>query len=146
MSTARELFEKGEELFRRGEGLAALASFEKSCRLDGSNPLCKSYVALLSATERGQLALAIKDSEELLAMTPGEPLVYLNLARLYIMAGRKKEAVNTLRKGVAIEQMPEIIHLLESAGLRKKPVFPFLPRQNFFNKYTGLLLTKLGFR
>ncbi|MDA8089976.1 MAG: hypothetical protein M0Z61_07125 [Nitrospiraceae bacterium] len=146
MSTAREFFEKGEELFRKGEVLSALASFEKSCELDSSNPLCRSYLALLSATERGQLATAIRSSEEIVGQAPEEAIIYLNLGKLYLMAGRKKDAVDVLRKGVAIQQLPEIVELLESAGLRKKPVFPFLSRGNSLNKYSGILLKKLGLR
>ena len=146
MSTARELFEKGEELFKRGEKLAALASFEKSCQLDDSDPLCRSYLALLSATQRGQMENAAKVLEDLVEQFPEEPLVYLNLGRLYLFADRKQDAVDTLRKGAAAGKLPEIHQLLESLGLRKKPVIPFLSRQNPINKFSGLLLKKLHLR
>ncbi len=146
MSTAKELFEKGEELYRKGEALAALASFEKSFNLDSSNPLCRSYLALLSATQRGQLENAITDSQQLTGQAPGEPVVYLNLGRLYLRAGRKQDAVDILRKGASIDRNPEIQQLLESLGLRKKPVIPFLSRKHFLNKFLGLLLKKLHLR
>ncbi len=146
MSTARELFEKGEELLRKGERLAALASFEKSLKLDESNLLCKSYLALLSATQRGQLENAVKASEDIVEQSPGEPLVYLNLGRLYLIAERKQDAVTTLRKGASIRKLREIEQLLESLGLRKKPVIGFLSRQNPINKFLGLLLKKLHLR
>ncbi|MDA8170248.1 MAG: tetratricopeptide repeat protein [Nitrospiraceae bacterium] len=144
--SAKEFFDKGEYLFRKGEGLAALASFEKSAGLDASDPICKSYIALLSATERGELNRAIKTSEELASTYPRQPLVCLNLGRLYLRAGRKAEAVEIVRKGLALEPMPEAVELLESLGLRKKPVIPFLPRRHFLNKYAGLIFKKLGLR
>ncbi len=146
MSAAKELFEKGEDLFRKGENLAALASFEKSFKLDGSNLLCRSYLALLSATQRGQLENSMAASEEIIGQVPGEPLVYLNMARLYLLAERKQDAVDMLRKGASINNTPEIQQLLDSMGLRKKPVIPFLSRKNFLNKFLGLLLKRLHLR
>ncbi len=143
---AGELFAKGEDLFRRGEGLAALAIFEKCASLDSSNCLCRSYIALLSATERGELNRAIKASEALMDECPGQPLVCLNLGRLYLRAGRKAEAVEAVRKGLAPGPLPDAVEFLETLGLRKKPIFPFLSRQHFLNKYSGLLLKKLGLR
>ena len=146
MSTANELFEKGEELLRRGERLAALASFEKSIQLDGTNHKCRSYLALLSATQRGQIENAIKTSRDILEQAPAEPLVYLNMGRLYLLAERKQDAVDALRKGASIEKLPEIQQLLESMGLRRKPVVPFLSRQNSINKVLGILFKKLHLR
>ncbi|MDA8387757.1 MAG: hypothetical protein M0Z58_03695 [Nitrospiraceae bacterium] len=143
---AKELFQKGEELLSRGEGLAALASFEKSLNIGNSDPLCRSYVALLSATERGELRRAINISEELLKSSPAEPLLYLHLGKLYLLNGRKTEAVGILREGMARRWMPEAEGLLESMGLRKKPVFPFLSRGNRLNKFAGLLFSRLGLR
>lgn len=145
---AKEFFGKGEDLFRRGEGLAALAAFEKSASLDSSNPLCKSYIALLSATERGELARSIKTSEELAGEYPHEPVIYLNLGRLYLRAGRKEECVEALRKGISQAQggLPEAVELLESLGIRKKLVFPFLSRGHFLNKYAGIIFKRLGLR
>lgn len=143
---AKEFFEKGQELLRKGHSLAALASFEKSVSLNDSNPVCKSYIALLSATERGELNRAVKISEELASSYPGEPVIYLNLGKLYLRAGLKAEAVQVLRKGLAQGHMREAHELLESLGVRKKPFFPFLPRRHFLNKYSGLLLKRIGLR
>ena len=142
----RELFQKGEDLLGRGDRLAALSSFEKSLNCGNQDPLCRSYVALLSAAERGEIGRSINVSEQLVQSAPEEPLLYLNLGKLYLMAGRKAEAVTTLREGMARRRMPEAEALLESLGTRKKPVFNFLSRGHFLNKYAGLLLTKLGLR
>ena len=143
---AAELFQKGEELLGRGERLAALSSFEKSLDLGNADPLCKSYAALLSAVERGGIGRAISVSEQLLRASPEEPLLYLNLGKLYLMAGRRADGVNTLREGLARRRMPEAETLLESLGTRKPPVFRFLRREHFLNKYAGLLLSRLGLR
>ena len=143
---ARELFLRGEELLSRGERLAALSKFEKSLDLGNPDPLCKSYVALLSAAERGELKRGLIISEELLKSNPGEPWLYLNLGKLYLLAGRKAEAVGILREGLVRRWMPEAEELLGSIGLRKEPVFPFLSRGNLLNKYAGLIMSRLGLR
>ena len=145
-NSAREAFEKGLELFREGRLLAALGQFERSFSLDNSNVVCESYIALLIASERGQLQKAFTICEEAIKKSPDEPLLYLNLGRLYIRAGRRGEAIDTIRKGLGIRHMPEGVAILDSLGTRQPPVFRFLSRGHFLNKYAGMLLKRLGFR
>lgn len=140
---SEEFFQKGYEFFQKGETLAALYNFEKSYSLDSSNLLCKSFVALLMATERGQLGKATDIMEEIAGKDLPEPLIYLNLGRLYLLAGKKIEAIEIIRKGLTYGPLPEAVELLEDLGSRKKPFIPSLPRSNFINKYIGLLFKKL---
>lgn len=141
-----ELFQRGLELIEKGDCLAALSALEKSLAIDSGNAACKSYIAFLKATERGQLNTSISELEELAAGAPNEPAVHLNLGKLYLRAGRKTHAIETFRKGLACGKLPEAVKVLESLGLRKKPVFGFLPRDHFLNKYSGKLFKKLGLR
>ncbi len=61
-------------------------------------------------------------------------------------AGRKGQALSVLRKGLKMGRNEEIVDTLQQLGVRKDPVFTFLPRENAINVYTGLLLHKLGLR
>jgi tetratricopeptide (TPR) repeat protein len=143
---ARDAFEKGLQAFGQGHLLSALNLFEKSFLLDNTNYLCQSYIALLIASERGQLQRALAMCEEALDKAPGEAVIYLHMGRLYIRAERKVQAIETIRKGLGITHMSEGVALLDKLGTRKPPVFRFLPRDHFLNKYSGKLLRKIGLR
>jgi tetratricopeptide (TPR) repeat protein len=71
------------------------------------------------------------------------PTFYLNLGRAYVAAGRKKEAIESLRRGLRLDPDDrELQTELKRLGARKKPAIPFLKRSNPINKYVGKLLHK----
>lgn len=69
------------------------------------------------------------------------PTLYLNLGRAYLAAGKKKDAVEALDKGLKFDKSHyEIRKEMQLLGMRKKPPVPFLDRSNPINKYLGILL------
>lgn len=72
------------------------------------------------------------------------PLLYLNLGRTYLGAGRKKEAIEALRKGAKHDRGNiELKKELQRLGIRKDPPLSFLARSNPLNKYLGKLLNSV---
>jgi hypothetical protein len=74
------------------------------------------------------------------------PIHYLNLGKVYLLAGKKSQAIEVFRKGLAHERHQEIIDELNRLGIRKSPVLPFLKRKNPINRYFGIILHRLGLR
>jgi tetratricopeptide (TPR) repeat protein len=73
------------------------------------------------------------------------PSLYLNLGRAYLAARRKKEAIETFRRGLHINRdNRELLTELKRLGSRRKCPVPFLQRSNPINKYTGILLYRLN--
>ena len=140
-----ELVEKGVAFLQDNNRLAALSCFEKAYSM-GKTPKLLSYLSYCIATERGQISEALKLCNEALLQEPDYPAHYLNLGRIYLHAGKKEEALSTLRKGLSYGENPVIRSLLEKIGTRNKPVFSFLPRSSYLNKYVGLLLHRLKLR
>lgn len=140
-----ELTEKGIAFLNDNNRLAALSCFDKAF-VRGKSPALLSYLSYCIATERGQINEALKLCNDALSQEPDNPVHYLNLGRIYLHAGKRDEALLTLRKGLSFGENRTITSLLEKIGRRKQPVFPFLPRSNFLNKYIGLLLHRLKFR
>lgn len=140
-----QLREKGILCLREGNTLGALSCFEKAYSIDKTADL-QSYFAFCIAAERGQITEALRMCEESILREPDNPLHYLNHARIYLKAKRREDAIDSLRKGLSHGDNEEIRLLLEWLGIRKKPVFPFLSRGNFLNKYFGLLLSRLKLR
>jgi hypothetical protein len=69
------------------------------------------------------------------------PVLYLNLGRAFLLAGKKKEAVENFIKGLGHDRVNiELKKEMQLLGIRKAPLVPFLPRTNPINKYVGMLL------
>jgi len=71
------------------------------------------------------------------------PVLYLNLGRAYIAAGRKKNAVIAFNQGLHYDpRHAAITKELRKLGMREKPLVSFLGRSNPVNKYLGKVLNR----
>jgi len=139
------LVRKGLAEIERGNTLVALVHFEDAARQDDS-PLVRSHLAFCMAKERRQMHKAATLCNEALQEEPGNPVHYLNLGRIYLLAGQKNRAIQTWRRGLRIGRNPQITLELRKLGLRKPPVLQTLGREHPLNKYLGVMLKKMGMR
>ncbi len=142
---AEETYEKGLQALTNGHDYLALLCFENAVNLEKAPMFC-SYLALCLAKTRRKYCEAIALCGEALETESSNALHYVNLGRIYVLAGQRKKALETLRQGLQYQRDNEILRELERLGTRGKLVFPFLKRANPLNKYCGLLLKKLGCR
>ena len=140
-----ENFVKGVQALSNGHLYLALVCFEQAIQLERS-PSCCSYLAFCQAKARGQFAEAIRLCEEALDRDPGNYVHYLNLGRVYILAGQRDKAINVLRQGLQFENADDIVRELVSLGTRKPPVIQSLNREHPLNKICGIMMKKLGYR
>ncbi len=143
--TQEELFKKGLAFLKEDNILGALTCFEKAYGLK-KTPEAQSYFGFCIAVERGKITEALDLCRNAISKEPANPVHYLNLGRVYLKAGKKTDAIATLRKGLSFGDNKDIRLVLESLGTRKKSIFPFLTRDNFLNKYIGLILSRLKLR
>jgi tetratricopeptide (TPR) repeat protein len=142
---AEEIYEKGLQALSNKHEYLALVCFENAANLEKA-PLYCSYLAFCLAKARGQYCEAIALCEEALETESSNAVHYVNLGRIYVLAGQREKALETLRQGLQYQRNDEILRELERLGMRGKLLFPFLKRGNPFNKYCGLLLKMLGYR
>jgi len=77
-------------------------------------------------------------------MKRNEARLYLNLAEVYTSAGRREEALITLDRALAsLGPQARIQQARQKLGRRRSPALPFLDRQNFLNRYLGVLRHRL---
>jgi len=89
---------------------------------------CRKAVALFKAPDKYSVGVIY-------------PILYLNLGRACLAAGRKKDAIDAFSKGVKYDKgHRELKKELQLLGMRKPPAVPFLSRSNPINKYIGKLL------
>ncbi len=71
------------------------------------------------------------------------PVLYLNLGKAYVAAGKKKNAVTAFSQGLRYDPQHTAINKeLKKLGTRKRPVVSFLDRSNPVNKYLGKALNR----
>jgi Flp pilus assembly protein TadD len=139
------LIGKGIASVEQGNSLMALVHFEDAAKLR-KTPIGCSYLAYCLAKERRQMTNAVSLCLEAMQQEPGNAVHYLNLGRIYLLAGQKANAIQVFRKGLKFGKNQQIIDELKKLGLRKLPVLGSLPRKHPLNKYLGILSKKLGMR
>ena len=141
--TAEEFLEKGIGHLRDKESVKALPCFERSYALNKTAE-CQSYMGLCMAMERGELKKGIAFCEDAVSSEPESLVLYLNLGKVLLRDGRKKEAIEAVRKGLAFEENDEAVEWLKGLGVRRRPILSFLPRGHLLNKHIGFLLSRIG--
>lgn len=139
------LLQKGDQALSSGDTLVALLQFETAHKLE-QRPDIKSKLAYCLAIERRQFQQALQLCREALEMDSGNSEHYYHLGRIYLVAGQKRKAIRSLRKGLKFKRNQGIIDELNRLGARKEVVFSSLPREHILNRGAGLLLSKLGAR
>ena len=142
---AQREFDRAQQELDRNNILAALACLERALGI-WDNPHWHSRLGFCIAKERGHLTRAFELCNSAMANDPVNPLHYLYLGKVYQIAGKTLEALQTLRQGMILGGSPEIQQLLNDIGTRKVPVLTSLSRDNLLNKYLGILLGRLGLR
>jgi tetratricopeptide (TPR) repeat protein len=142
---AAEWFSKGIEALGHDHVYLARTCFEHATKEERTPRSC-SYLALCQAKTRGKFDDAIDLAREAIAAEPGNSLHYLNLGRVFLLAGMKGEAIEVFREGLKRERNAEVVTELERLGTRKAPPLPSLHRNHPLNKYLGILLARLGLR
>lgn len=67
---------------------------------------------------------------------------YWALGKAYLAMRRKPLAITAFQNGLQIGDDTRLISELRRLGIRNPPPIPFLPRENFLNRYLGMLRTK----
>jgi tetratricopeptide (TPR) repeat protein len=142
---AQKDFDQAELELERGNVLTALACLERALAI-WNDPIWHSRLGYCIAKERGQISRAFDLCRLAIAHDPQNPVHYLYLGKVHLIASDQYEALQALRQGMTLGSTPEIEKTLDSIGKRKPPTISFLSRNNPLNKYLGIILSRLGLR
>ena len=109
-------------------------------------PEAKAWFGYCLAYEKKDFRTGINLCREVLSKNPELAEGYHALGRIYLHSGNRKQAVEILERGLKWNQNQEIQNLLRSIGIRRRPLIPFLHRDNTLNVSLGRCLAKLGLR
>ncbi len=138
------LFDRGRELLLKGHPREALACFEEACRLEPGDARALSHRGLCLALFEGRVEEGIALCRRAVDLEFYRAEHYLNLGKVWLRAGRKREAVQAFRQGRTVDpQDAGIGRALEALGVRRRPVLRWLPRGHFLNRQLGRLRSRL---
>jgi predicted Zn-dependent protease len=133
-------FAQGLSSLRISHFAEAFYAFRTAYREDPRNPHHLSYYGLTVGLEDGNVEQGISLCREAVHLVPFEPEFYLNLSRVYMKAGSRKQALGILHEGLALNHKSRLLKSeLARIDLRRKPFFSFLHRDNFLNQIIGRL-------
>ena len=137
---ALEHFKAGLQLLRSAYAGKSLPYFKKALALDDNNPFYLSYLGLSLAAAERNWDEAESACLSALRMMRTQPELYLNLAQVYLLAGKKEDAAETLTDGLRFTKKdPRLVAALRKLNARRQAVLPFLSRTSAVNRGLGKL-------
>ena len=141
---AEESFNKGLDALEEGHGREALAFFEAAVELErrfgASPPQARylSYYGLCLGEAWKRAHEAVKFCRKAVDLEKYNPDLHYNLGRVLLIAGRRREAHRVLVRGSRLQpDHAGIQREMRRMGVRRRPVLPFLPRNNPVNVLLG---------
>lgn len=133
-------FKQAVKLLRKGYPDEALDYFRQAVERGKGNPYYLSFLGVCVARAQRNWSEALQLCESALRSKRNEPQFYLNLAEVYICAGRRGEAIDVLDGGLTYCGTDDRIRRARSRfGKRGSAILPFLERHHFLNKNLGRL-------
>ena len=151
VQAAETRFQKGLSALDAGRGLEALALFEAAIelerRLGVRTPQARylSYYGLSLALEAGRGREGAELCRQAIALEFYNADLCLNYGRVLLGSDRRREAYAAFLKGLSVQKNHQgILRELGRMGWRRRPVLPFLARNNPLNVLLGRMLRRGG--
>ncbi len=138
---ARSEFKRGLTLLRGRRPEMALGHMRRAVALEENNPHYLSFLGVAIALAEKKWATAELYCRRALRMKLEEARFHMNLAEVYLSAGRRQDAVQTLKMGLpCAKRRCLLIRSLCKVIARRPPLLSFLDRKHFLNHYSGMVL------
>lgn len=118
----------------------AHAAFGRAHRRASRDPRTMSWYGLTLVVVERNLSLGALYCDEALRLAGPEPELLLNQARVQLFMGHRERAVRAIARGLELSPRDPALRAAQDAmGWRRRPVLPFLSRDNLLNVWLGKL-------
>jgi Flp pilus assembly protein TadD len=143
-SAALAEFKQGMTKLRDRDSTAALLHFQKAAEMEPQNAYYMSFAGVALGRAEKKWPEAVKLCQTALSLKRNEAQLHLNLAEVYLAAGRRDNALTTLdRAVVSFGRHAGVQRARLRLGSRRSPVLPFLDRGNILNRQLGMLRQRI---
>jgi Flp pilus assembly protein TadD len=133
-------FKQGLTLLRDNHAEKALPYMKRAVELEKTNPYYMSYLGVVLARSERKWAEAEELCDTAVRMKRNQAQLYLNLAEVYVAAGRKEDALDALRAGLRYARRDVRLNIaMNRLTQRRRPVLSFLERKHPLNRQLGML-------
>lgn len=127
-------------LLRDAKPAEALPHILKAVELEPLDPYYLSYQGVIVAQAMQKIAEAEELCQRALRIEPRQSQLYLNLAEVYKVAGRREDACHALSRGLRYSPHDYRLHYeIGKLAVRRPPMISSLPRGHFLNRQLGRL-------
>ena len=142
-------FKQGVSLLRKGQSSEALGYLRRAADLEQQNPYYLSFLGVCLARAQSRWTAAVELCKTAINMKRKDAQLYMNLADVYVSAGRRDRAFEILDTAlIYCKGDARIIRARGRLQKRRPPVLQFLERGNVLNRSLGQLrhrmLRRLG--
>lgn len=136
-------FKTGLTFLRDNYANRALTHIKRAAELEKNNPYYMSYLGVALARTQQQWADAERLCDAAVRMKRNQAQLYLNLAEVYIAAGRRDDAREALISGMKYARRDIRLNIaMAKLTPRRAPIFSFLERKHPLNRHFGMLRHK----
>ena len=133
-------FKTGLTYLRDNYATRALSHIQRASELENNNPYYMSYLGVALARTQQKWADAERLCDAAVRMKRNQAQLYLNLAEVYMVAGRVDDAREALVAGMKYARRDIRLNIaMAKLTPRRSPVFTFLERKHPLNRHFGML-------
>ncbi|HET9952292.1 MAG TPA: tetratricopeptide repeat protein [Candidatus Eisenbacteria bacterium] len=119
----------------------ALTHFQEAVVLEPHSKGYLSYLGLATAHAQRKYSDAEQLCRRAIEAEYHRPEHYYNLGEVYVLAGRKPDAIKSFNQALSWNPSYDAAHdALRKLGVRRPPVLPILPRSHPLNVFLGRTL------
>ncbi len=148
--SAENLFRKGLAALSEGAAAEAQALFHAAIQAERRRGIRRpqmrylSFYGLSVALAKGATSEAVRACEVAARSEQANADLFLNLAKVYQMAGKLTRALDACERGLLMDPShPALGALLAKLDRRQRPPLPFLRRSNALNRWLGKVRSAL---
>ncbi len=135
---AAAAWEEGRAAFAARQIDRAHAAFERAHRRSPADPRYMSWYGVTLVLVERNWNLGVVLCEQALRQSGPDPDLLLNQARVHLALNQRERAVRAILRGIELwPQDARLAHARDAIGTRRKPIIPFLSRNNPLNRLLG---------